>query len=1187
MKCRYCGSNNPSSGVTCVKCGRRIDNIQSSPDFERPEKPKEENAKKVPPVKKTAPLKFPSQNPPQKKDRGNPSLSALAAPIEESSGRRKTSAWELYPRTGKYFVLDSAKELESVGKEEEVDSSDLLARRYKIIRRLGAGGMSVVYLARDTKMETDVVIKEMSASSNMKDNGEYLKKRFDEEAKLLYRLHWSGIPKVTEYFTENDSNYLVMEYVHGENLEKVLETREIPVITIYEFVDWMGQLLETLIYLHRCDPPVIHRDIKPSNIMLNEEGDVILVDFGLAKSLSYFTSPQTKVGTRGYASPEHYLGKTSKASDIYSLGASFHYLLTHEKPETRLPFEFPPVSAYREDLGEDVDYIMEKMLEKTEKKRYTSAAEVLEDLNLLSDFLAESYQGEEFVSEEVETKQVRESAKTGLFRKPAAPPAPASQKSEKAIKPASSAKPVGEDKTPEKSVKPVSESSKKEVSSKSNGTKAVNVRTRGKKAEKKSAYRGKPDSDSKSAKTVEAGKTPDNLNNGNSAVKTTPEEKNGRPGKNGNGKAPVYKRNGNGSEIEASDLSRPVNGKMPPLQKPPGTNLRKSTQDDEFAEESFLDKTAGFAKILFVFILILTLGAAVWFFGPSLLAKYLPGGKKPALQGGSLAAEPSPTAPVSPSATPILTITGNDQEQNNIRQGKRYLTEGENDKAIMVFTVILAKTPNNTEALMGRGTAYMAIKDMKNALKDFSGVISIDPKNGEAYLKRSEIHILQNADKEAVKDLTALISLTPDHSRALYLRGICFEKEGELNKAIADLSRIPDDLEKDKNSPPYKDAVEALGRIYQARGNSFVKAGKYDAAINDFKQSLKYRPESAEIHELMAETYLNLGSIEDSIEMYQKVFEKKPDSGEIKDQLAKLYYLLGSSQLKEKKFEMAIRSFETSWKYEPGNSGVKKNLIEANGKIASKLMRNKKFEEAVEYYSKILKLAPDDEETYFSRGFAYYHSGNKALARKDFDRYTAFMPEKKLLDRIPKDMRSGKKEDPKTRAIADKALFEEHLKNAEDALKREDYNQTEQNADLALKKNNRSGHAYFLKGVSNLRMKRPEVAESCFLNVIKYDKEDTLARIQSEKFLAGMYADRAKVEVGRKNYDIADKYAVKAIEIDQNNAGAYLSRGFVFLATNRKKEAIVFLEKAKEKSEGIDTPVYNIATDLIEKAQKE
>ncbi len=1183
MKCRYCGSNNPSSGITCLKCGRKISENPPSSNFERSKKSEEKTQKQIPPVRKTAPLKNYSENSQQNNGGSNSPLSTLTSPIKESSDKRKTSTWELYPRTGSYFVLDSSRDMESGSKEEEEDSSDLLSGRYRIIRRLGSGGMSVVYLARDTKMETDVVIKEMSASSNMKDNGEYLRKRFDEEAKLLYRLHWSGIPKVTEFFSDNDSNYLVMEYVHGENLEKVLEAREIPVITIYEFVDWMGQLLETLIYLHSCDPPVIHRDIKPSNIMLNDEGDVILVDFGLAKSLSYFTSPQTKVGTRGYASPEHYLGKTSKASDIYSLGASFHYLLTHEKPETRLPFEFPPISAYREDLGDDVDYIMEKMLEKSEKNRYASAAEVLEDLNLLSDFLAESYQGQEFPSEEVDIKQARQNAKTGLFKKTLNPSASASQKKQEENSPAPSRIAPETIKTPEKPIHREVELPGKDAPAKRYRTRAMKT-VKQKKAENNKAVAGsKPTPEPASTKPGETTKARDNQKNGNTANQSAPEKIIERPKKSDLSKAPRYSHNGLDTEVEIPHLSQPGNNEITNSQTSVSTTYNKSQSDDEFAEESFIEKSFGYIKLLIIIILIFTLGAIAYLFGPSLLKKYVPEGMKPANQKEPIAAESSGAPLPSPTGSSIPTV---EDEHNNLMQARRYLAEGKNDKAILVFTVILAKEPDNADALTGRGSAYFAIKDMKSAFDDLSRAISIDPNKSEAYLKRSEIHLSRNSHREAEKDLNWALSLSPDDPYALYLRGTCCEKKGELDKAITDLSRIPDNLEKDTKSQLYKDTIEALGRIYRDRGISFMMPGKYESAIEDFKESLKYKPESPEIYKLMAEAYLNLNNTEESIKMYNKVLEKKPDSEEIKEQLVKLNYMLGTSRLKENKPALALQNFETALKYDPENSEIKKSLIETYGKNALQFVKSKKYAEAINFYNKILELAPEDGETYFQRGLAYYNSGNKKLARIDFDKYTALMPGGNLSAKIPKDMLSGKPLSPAARAAATKALVEKHIANAEEALKKEDYIQTEQNADLALKIDSHSGHAFFLKGVANLKLEKPEVAENCFLEVVKYDKEDTLARIQSGKFLARMYDNRAKEEIDRKSFETADEYARKAIKFDERCASAYISRGIAHIETNRKKEAIEFLEKAKQKSEGIDTPLYNMASELIEKAKR-
>ncbi|MCE1246567.1 MAG: protein kinase [Firmicutes bacterium] len=262
-----------------------------------------------------------------------------------------------------------------------VTGSSLQSGRYTIIRKLGAGGMGKIYLAHDSKMDANVVIKAMSPVLNDEEKKEYYQKQFETEAKLLYRLSYRGIPKVTDFFTDGEKNYLVMEFIEGENFENIIKGREKHRITIEEFFRWMDQLLSTLSYLHRQEPSIIHRDIKPSNLMLNKDGDIVLVDFGLAKSLNQHTTTQTQVGTLGYASPEHYTGKFSVASDVYSLGASFHYMLTGDPPNTRPPFDFPSVGMYRTDLPGYVVKILDKMLQRKTEKRYKSISEVRADFD--------------------------------------------------------------------------------------------------------------------------------------------------------------------------------------------------------------------------------------------------------------------------------------------------------------------------------------------------------------------------------------------------------------------------------------------------------------------------------------------------------------------------------------------------------------------------------------------------------------------------------------------------------------------------------------------------------------------------------------------------------------------------------------------------------------------------------------
>lgn len=253
--------------------------------------------------------------------------------------------------------------------------------RYNVIAELGAGNMGRVILAEDTMMNFPVVVKEMLSNFADEKDREYKEKRFKEEARILFRLKHPNLPRVTEFFTEDGSLFLAMEYVEGENLQKLLKSRPGMQITIDEAVKWMGEVLDVLKYVHNQDPPILHRDIKPPNIMVTKAGEVLLVDFGIARTLE--ATAYTHIGTPGFASLDHYTGNFSPSSDIYSLGATFHYLLTGSNPRSRKEFDFPPISTFRDDVPPEIDHIFKKMLELKPKNRYQKSEEVLEDLEKL------------------------------------------------------------------------------------------------------------------------------------------------------------------------------------------------------------------------------------------------------------------------------------------------------------------------------------------------------------------------------------------------------------------------------------------------------------------------------------------------------------------------------------------------------------------------------------------------------------------------------------------------------------------------------------------------------------------------------------------------------------------------------------------------------------------------------------
>lgn len=211
----------------------------------------------------------------------------------------------------------------------------ILQGRYRIIRQLGRGGMGAVYEAMDERLSRTVALKETLAETLE------LKRAFEREARLLANLRHPVLPKVIDHFTEDDGQFLVMEYIPGSDLGELLVRRARP-FSPAEVAAWADDLLDALDYLHTHEPPVIHRDIKPSNLKLTAQGKIVLLDFGLAKGfagqMTRTTSGMSVVGyTLNYAALEQIQGeRTSPRSDLYSLAATLYQLLTGRVPEDAL-----------------------------------------------------------------------------------------------------------------------------------------------------------------------------------------------------------------------------------------------------------------------------------------------------------------------------------------------------------------------------------------------------------------------------------------------------------------------------------------------------------------------------------------------------------------------------------------------------------------------------------------------------------------------------------------------------------------------------------------------------------------------------------------------------------------------------------------------------------------------------------
>ncbi len=219
----------------------------------------------------------------------------------------------------------------------------VLRQRYRIEAAIGQGGMGSVYLAEDLRLEgRKCAVKAVRIDPSIEPALiAELQHQFSREASVLARLDHPNLPKVSDYFTEDELDYLVMDYVSGKNLKELMDEarRNGQFLVEAEVLAWARQLCDALEYMHSQDPPVLHRDIKPSNIKLTPTGLIKLVDFGLVKLLSKDMSQTITVlqgrGTAAYTPLEQYGeddSHTDTRSDIYALGATLYHLLTNTPP---------------------------------------------------------------------------------------------------------------------------------------------------------------------------------------------------------------------------------------------------------------------------------------------------------------------------------------------------------------------------------------------------------------------------------------------------------------------------------------------------------------------------------------------------------------------------------------------------------------------------------------------------------------------------------------------------------------------------------------------------------------------------------------------------------------------------------------------------------------------------------------
>jgi serine/threonine protein kinase len=256
-------------------------------------------------------------------------------------------------------------------------TSQVLNNRYRIVRLLGQGGFGAVYRAWDLNLERPCALKEnLDASPEAE-------RQFKREARILAELVHPNLPRVFDSFSlPGQGQYLVMDYVEGDDLQCILERSGSP-LPEAQVIAWITQVCEALAYLHSQEPPIIHRDIKPANIKLNPRGRPVLVDFGIAKV--YDPKLRTTLGARavtpGFSPIEQYGsgGRTDPRTDVYALGATLYALLTCqvpvEVPERNMGMPLPAPRSLNPLLSPHLETAILKALEILPDKRFQSAAE--------------------------------------------------------------------------------------------------------------------------------------------------------------------------------------------------------------------------------------------------------------------------------------------------------------------------------------------------------------------------------------------------------------------------------------------------------------------------------------------------------------------------------------------------------------------------------------------------------------------------------------------------------------------------------------------------------------------------------------------------------------------------------------------------------------------------------------------
>lgn len=276
-----------------------------------------------------------------------------------------------------------------MNQDQSLEPGKMLDDRYRILRIIAEGGMSIIYEVEDLRLGGKMALKQMRELMARKEENELIIRQFTREAELLSRLSHINLPRVIDHFVHEGSRYLVEELIEGKTLEQLMEEKSPR--EEEEVLGWAVQICDAFDYLH--GQKIIYRDLKPSNCILTPSGIIKVIDFGLVRIFSMGKPKDTIImGTPGYAAPEQYgQEQTDPRSDIFSLGALMHHLLTGHDPQST-PFLFPEARTLNPKISEETEHILTKALNLDPAGRFQTIAEIRQVIK-----------GERVIIEEAET----------------------------------------------------------------------------------------------------------------------------------------------------------------------------------------------------------------------------------------------------------------------------------------------------------------------------------------------------------------------------------------------------------------------------------------------------------------------------------------------------------------------------------------------------------------------------------------------------------------------------------------------------------------------------------------------------------------------------------------------------------------------------------------------------------------